>query len=133
MASGITLENGAGTWSPPEPGMIKLNVDGAIFDSLEKFGFSLIARDHNDLLIEGQAKLLQGLAQPKLAEAIGIREALSWIKRNPWKKAIVESDCLVAVQAIRSSQIMLSVFGDVINECKALVKDVPLVKVLFVL
>ena len=35
-------------------------------------------------------------------DAIGVREALSWLKDQCWSNAQVETDCLVVVQAIRS-------------------------------
>lgn len=38
-----------------------------------------------------------------MVEAIGIREALSWVKEKGVNNAVVESDCLQVVQSIRSS------------------------------
>lgn len=57
-----------------------------------------------------------------LAEGMGVREALSWIKENNWQNAIVETDNLTVVQSIRSTLPMLSYFGDIINECRDLLK-----------
>lgn len=53
---------------------------------------------------------------------MGIREALSWIKDKSLTNVIVETDCLVAIQAIRSSEQMLSYFGRIIERCKTLLR-----------
>ncbi|KAL1831294.1 hypothetical protein ACET3Z_000945 [Daucus carota] len=37
----------------------------------------------------------QGTIDPELAEAIGIREALSWVKNMDWQNVVLETDCLV--------------------------------------
>jgi hypothetical protein len=51
------------------------------------------------------------------AEALGIREALTWIKNN-YEEATtieVESDCLQAVQAINSGHTNYTEFGSIIR------------------
>ena len=55
------------------------------------------------------------IVNPHVAEAIGIRKALSWIKNH---KVMLETDCFEAVQAIRSAAEMFSYFGRIISECK---------------
>lgn len=39
------------------------------------------------------------------------------------KAAIVESDCLMAIQAIRSNCVLVLCFGRVIQECKRLSEE----------
>lgn len=55
-----------------------------------------------------------------MAEIMGIREALSWVKRKSWNKVVIESDSLLADQAIRSSKVELSYLGRLVRECKDL-------------
>lgn len=57
---------------------------------------------------------------PLYAEAIGIREAPSWVKSKGWSTVLLETDSLAAVQAIRYSSINLSYLGRTIKECKTL-------------
>uniref|UniRef100_A0A803NF85 RNase H type-1 domain-containing protein n=1 Tax=Cannabis sativa TaxID=3483 RepID=A0A803NF85_CANSA len=66
------------------------------------------------MLVQGKTLLFTGSASPELAESIGIREALSWIKSHGWQYATLETDCLTVVQALRSSTDMISPFGQVI-------------------
>lgn len=73
-----------------------------------------------------------GHVSPGVAEAIGVREALSWIKKKGWKKVVLEMDCLVVVQSIRSEVLMLSYYGRIISECKHLLLGLNFVSLVFV-
>ena len=64
----------------------------------------MIARDHEGRLAEAASSCRKGcIDHPELAEAIGIKEALSWVKAKDWRRVILETDCLVVTQAIRSA------------------------------
>lgn len=68
-------------------------------------------------------KFLHGSIKPEVVEAIGVREALSWIKMKQMRHVEVETDILVSVQAIRSKSVMLSYFGRVIEDCKKTIEE----------
>lgn len=72
---------------------------------------------------EARSKCSLGNISPDSAEAMGVREALSWIKDNQLNNVLVETDCLL-VQAIRSKGVFLSYFGRIIEECKSLLSEV---------
>ncbi|KAM6571333.1 hypothetical protein CsatA_015413 [Cannabis sativa] len=97
--SNIDLEH----WVKPVMGKIKVNVDGAIFANDGKFGAAGVARDHDGRFIEAFTVLLEGCVDPVIAEVVGVKEALSWIKRHQWGRVDVETDSLVVVQAVRGS------------------------------
>uniref|UniRef100_A0A803Q1D8 RNase H type-1 domain-containing protein n=1 Tax=Cannabis sativa TaxID=3483 RepID=A0A803Q1D8_CANSA len=59
---------------------LKVNVDTSIFRESQGFGFGLVARNEHGFMLGGVIKLHHGVVKPELAEAIGVREALSWIK-----------------------------------------------------
>uniref|UniRef100_A0A803PDJ7 RNase H type-1 domain-containing protein n=1 Tax=Cannabis sativa TaxID=3483 RepID=A0A803PDJ7_CANSA len=84
------------------------------------------------VLIEGVTKLFNGSATPELVEAMGVKEALSWIKRNQPCQAILETDCLVFIQALRSSIEMIFMFGQVVKDCKVLLKELKSVSIFFI-
>ncbi|XP_074377941.1 uncharacterized protein LOC141719459 [Apium graveolens] len=98
-------------------------VDAAIFENNSAFGIGLVARDSAGGLLQARTKKFQGQARAEFAEAIAIKEALSWCMCSSWSSVIIESDCLVVVQAIRSSTPMLSHFGGVIEECRKVLKE----------
>ena len=104
----------------PPPGSIKINTDAAIVESASGHTFACVARDGTGSCLGAIARGRRGLVSPELAEILGIKEALSWIKEKGWHDVIVESDCLVAIQSIQSSISMQSYFGRLVEECKLL-------------
>ncbi|KAM6552999.1 hypothetical protein CsatB_013761 [Cannabis sativa] len=72
-----------------------VNVDASIFGSSQDYGDGIVARDEHGYMLEGVSRLCHGNIRPELAEAIGVREALSWIKDKQWPNVILETDCLV--------------------------------------
>lgn len=82
-----------------------------------------MARDSKGDLIEAIAQGRDGSILPEVAEAVGIKEALSWIKLMGWSCVEVESDYILAVQSIRSSSSLCSYFGRIIFECRTLLYE----------
>ncbi|KAL8146538.1 hypothetical protein AgCh_004316 [Apium graveolens] len=100
--------------------------------NLNIYGVGIIARDCTRILLEAKMKLFPGDASPELAEAMTIKEALSWSMRWEEKKVVIESDCLVAVQAIRSRIHMRSQFGKIIMECRSYMSQLNNVELYFI-
>lgn len=98
-----TQKDGAEHWTVPDINKVKVNIDAALFKDIHCFSVASIARDHSGDLIEAFSKCRLGSVKPAVAEVIRIREALSWIKRKGWSNVEVETDSLLAVQAVRSS------------------------------
>lgn len=99
-------------------------MDAALFEDPSRYSHAFIARDHSGLLMQALSKCSLGKVTPELAEAMGIREALSWIKNNAMSNVIVESDCLQVIQLIRSSFSSYSYLGRVVEECRQLMEEV---------
>ncbi|KAM6569080.1 hypothetical protein CsatB_017065 [Cannabis sativa] len=124
--------DGVERWTKPETNTIKLNVDAAIFEREEQYGFGIVARDHCGNCLEARAGCFGGIYSAAVVEALGIKEALSWIKTKNWVHVVVETDSLVTVQAIRSSQTMGSTFGLIIQDCRSALLSLPNVNLCFV-
>ena len=71
----------------------------------------MIAGDWNGELIQTKTRVYEGLNSAEWTEAMAIKEALSWSDRGHWERVEIKSDCLVAVQAIRSRVAMRSPFA----------------------
>ncbi|XP_062103848.1 uncharacterized protein LOC133814961 [Humulus lupulus] len=125
-------DDGAEHWTCPQTDVIKVNVDAAIFSSEGKFGIGCVARDGAGHLIEAFSSLKAGRVKPLEAEALGLKEALSWIKRKEWRPVVLETDCLNVVHAVRSEVDMVSTFGLIIRDCKSLLNDLCNVDLFFV-
>ncbi|KAL8112546.1 hypothetical protein AgCh_020025 [Apium graveolens] len=67
-----------------------------------------------------------------MAEAIAVKETLSWLKAMQWDNVVIESDCLVVVQSIRSSVQMRSKYGHIIEECKRMLKEFNNIELYFI-
>ncbi|XP_063936295.1 uncharacterized protein LOC135147291 [Daucus carota subsp. sativus] len=97
-------KDGSERWTKPDMNTIKINVDSALFDDENCFGFGCVARDHSGRLLGAKAASKIGKTSADLAEVIAVKEALSWVKTKQWSKVVVvESDCMKVVQALRSS------------------------------
>ncbi|KAM6593181.1 hypothetical protein CsatA_000884 [Cannabis sativa] len=130
LASG---ENeGSEHWSKPVTNTIKVNVDGAIFEAEGWYGTGLVARNCHGQLLEALSSSKPGHFEAAVVEAMGIKEALSWIKDKQWHDVQLETDCLVVVQAVHSSVLLRSPFGVVIQECKELLVSLKSVQIHFV-
>lgn len=69
--------------------------------------------------MEAFSRCAYGSVSPVMAETIGIREALiNWVQAR--RGVVVETNCLAAIYAIRSSAIKLSYLGRIIEDCKKL-------------
>ncbi|XP_074362809.1 uncharacterized protein LOC141718821 [Apium graveolens] len=119
----MNQEDGKERWEQPHEGTVKINVDAAIFENFNTYCWSMAARNHKGELVSANTKCRVGRIAPEIAEALGIKEALSWIKNHSMLPAIVETYCLSVLQAIRCSSVQLSYLGRVIDECKVLVSE----------
>ncbi|XP_060974207.1 uncharacterized protein LOC133039350 [Cannabis sativa] len=87
-------------WTKPDIDGIKIKVDATTFDDIGKIGLGIIARDHYNVVLTFKSWCKFGVMQVEMAEAMELKEVLSWIKMMHWQKVIIEMDSLVVVQAI---------------------------------
>uniref|UniRef100_A0A803P3E2 RNase H type-1 domain-containing protein n=1 Tax=Cannabis sativa TaxID=3483 RepID=A0A803P3E2_CANSA len=113
-------DEGGELWTPPATNNLKINVDAALFQQDNSYDYGLVARDHFGKFLEGKTCQCNGNYPAEVVEALGIKEALSWIKNKTWNNVELESDSLLSVQAIRSNQNVSSTFGIIIEDCRLL-------------
>uniref|UniRef100_A0A803NPI6 RNase H type-1 domain-containing protein n=1 Tax=Cannabis sativa TaxID=3483 RepID=A0A803NPI6_CANSA len=103
-------------WSVPNEDTIKINVDASVFTSPSFFGIGWIARDHSGTLLYVAAIRKQGRVESVCAEAMGLKEVLSWIKTQNFQKVVVESDCQTAINSLRSTSNMPSPLESAVDD-----------------
>uniref|UniRef100_A0A803PQ00 Uncharacterized protein n=1 Tax=Cannabis sativa TaxID=3483 RepID=A0A803PQ00_CANSA len=130
--TGLVAGDGVESWCAPQRNQVKVNVDASLFGVDQSYGIGMVARDDHGFFLEGVTKKFSGVVRPEIAEAISFREALSWIKNQRWNQVVVETDCLIVVQALRTSCEMRSLFGLIIKECKLLLAELRNVSFHFV-
>ncbi|KAL8548757.1 hypothetical protein ACS0TY_007863 [Phlomoides rotata] len=120
-------------WHAPLVGRLKLNVDTAFFADSEEMGFGMVIQDSNRAHIFSPTLAMTGLYTPGEGEAIGLFEALSWIKELDIRNVDVEMDANVVVNAFNSPvSTSISVFGDSVQACKNIFTIYPHCKVVWV-
>lgn len=92
-------------WKKQEVGLKKCNVDAGLFPEDGKVGYGCVVRDDTGRFVAGMQGLLIGLFSPSVAEAMGIREALSWLKRSGIDQVVLESDALGVINAINNDTV----------------------------
>uniref|UniRef100_A0A803QEM2 RNase H type-1 domain-containing protein n=1 Tax=Cannabis sativa TaxID=3483 RepID=A0A803QEM2_CANSA len=105
-------------WCAHEENNYKINVDAATFVEKNRFGYGWVLRDARGQVLHARTRSWSGYCEPVLAEALGVKEALSWIKASKITKVTIETDSLIVVQAFRSSVTFTSPFGCCIKKCK---------------
>lgn len=90
-------------WEKPQSGWYKLNVDAAINEEGGKMGFGWVLRDDHGTFKAAKCTPWKGVYSPKEAEAIAVREALSWLKAHNYDKVTVEIDALLVLQGLHTA------------------------------
>lgn len=73
--------DGAQRWTKPVRNTFKINVDASIFEAEEHFGFGWVARKMKADRLQ-QEWMQKGKSGRGLAEAMGVKEALSWLESH---------------------------------------------------
>ena len=118
-------------WSKPQSGMLKLNIDVVVHPCLNKAGIGWVLRNSQGSLVHAKSQSLPDFLSPKEAEAVGVKEALSWLKFVGFDNCIVELDSLQVIQALRNQDVV-SPFGFLIDDCLSLVQHFRNVQFRFV-
>lgn len=119
-------------WVKPNSGFVKCNVDASVFRDPAGMSFGGIVRGTNGEFIAAIQDAFVGNFPPLIAEAVGLREVLSWIKERGFASVIIESDSKLLVDAIRSDGEDFTYFGTLVDDCKALLRAISRCSIHFV-
>lgn len=119
-------------WVSPPQGWVKINVDAAIFtEPGGSIGIGSVIRDENGGFVCARNQKIELLVHPREAEAIGLKEALSWTKELGFKQCIFETDAKLVADAINKVK-GCAYFHTIILDCVELLKHFDNVLVQFV-
>ncbi|CAH9101176.1 unnamed protein product [Cuscuta europaea] len=79
-------------WIKPREGRLKVNVDAAVKVEGDCSRLGWVVRDYTGSFIVGGMKKSPGACQPREAEALAIREAISWLRDYGFDFIDVECD-----------------------------------------
>ncbi|XP_050231744.1 uncharacterized protein LOC126680640 [Mercurialis annua] len=129
LKSAVQLQgDGRDRWKPPEEGWLKANVDAAVFSGNVGAGVGVVVRDWKGAVIQALQVRFQGCYSPRVAELIGIREALSWLK--DFNNVIIESDAMEVILELRNPSLIDS--DILVEDCLSLKKQLCNVLFIFV-
>nr|GMC57892.1 uncharacterized protein LOC109177101 [Ipomoea batatas] len=89
---------------------------------MEEMGFGPVLRDANGAFVAARQIPWPGLFKPDEAEALGVKEALKWLKELNEDQVEVESDSLKVTNDIPSGS-MITSFDLIVNDIRKLASD----------
>ena len=110
---------GPETWSPPQLGCLKLNVDASVLPGVDHIGIGAVLCDEKGIILGAIAKSLDGSFSPFLAECIALREGLIFAKDFNSGPIVVETDAINVVTAVGDNR-KLSMEGPNLEDVKQL-------------
>lgn len=113
---------GLPSWSAPNAGHIKLNVDASVYAGDSSFSLGTILRDHMGTFV--QAKNLRRACEISVfeVEAWGVLEALKWINELQLSNIYIEFNSILTVNAIKRGTENYLEVGSVLQECRSLLR-----------
>lgn len=82
------METTARTWGKPSEGWVKVNLDAALFEDIYCIVLGNVVRHAAGKFLMDKSSKHEGLVPPREAEALGLKEALSWLKGRNCSKCI---------------------------------------------
>lgn len=127
-----SLGHGSVCWIKPSFGWHKCNVDAALVRSRGLISFGAVIRSTGGDFIAAKSDILPGSFDPREAEALGVKEALSWLKKFPFKYVVLEMNSLLIFNALHDKFDYPNGFGYIITDCRALTQSLGEVTFSFV-
>lgn len=127
-----TISKMVTSWGAPELGWLKFNVDASLFSGTNAFAIGMVVRDAQGEFLAGKTVRSRGEVSVMEAEAFGVLEALKWLEEMGYYNVIVESDCLLVVDAIAKENVYQLEVGDLLQACRERLKWRSDIQVCFV-
>ncbi|KAL8146232.1 hypothetical protein AgCh_004104 [Apium graveolens] len=118
-------------WQKPQAGWVKINVNAATFTGTHLIGIGGVIRGDNGEFLRAMCQLSSGTWQVREAEAISLKEMLSWTKRHGFSNCVFETDSKLLADAFNGGQVK-SYFHSIVRDCVELSKNFENVLVHFV-
>ena len=91
------------SWSPPPPGVFKINVDGSSSDLEESSSIRVIIRDCKGQTVAAFYKPLQSHFSVELVEVLALEQGIFLAQELQLSRVMFESDALSVINAINDS------------------------------
>ncbi|XP_074271735.1 uncharacterized protein LOC141595669 [Silene latifolia] len=112
-------EKGGKAWNAPPEGFVKINVDAGVKEG-DGTGLGVVCRDERGRVQWGMSEVRDQVLDPHVAEALAVYEGLQEARRRGLQHIVVESDCLMVVEALRKKTKGRSDFSLIVDDVLAL-------------
>lgn len=109
-------------WSKPSTGWVKITVDAAMF-MMGGIGVAAIIRDDQGAFVAARVMKLPGEWSPREAEALALKEALSWVINRGYIYCEFQTDCYALAASCNGSP-GSSLFDTIVIDCINLSKHI---------
>ncbi|XP_019178767.1 PREDICTED: uncharacterized protein LOC109173878 [Ipomoea nil] len=120
-----------GRWERPRRGRLKLNTDASVDKQHGRVGFGWVLRDDDGRFRAAKNGRMMGLFRAREAEAMCMREALSWLKDTGMGNVEAETYSQLLCNAIHSESFFSS-FGFLVGDIKELASSINDVEFRFI-
>ncbi|KAK6164785.1 hypothetical protein DH2020_001649 [Rehmannia glutinosa] len=110
-------------WHKPTQNHFKCNVDAAVFQREQMTGFGMVIRNDMAEFVACRTLCIHGVMCVKEAEAMGLKEALSWVKNLNLHSVLFEVDAKGVSDSVNGAENDVSEYGLLIKECRNFLTD----------
>ncbi|XP_075665615.1 uncharacterized protein LOC142635317 [Castanea sativa] len=109
-------------WQPPPPEVYKLNFDAALFLDSGRSGYGAIIRNEKGEVMTAMTASGLKVRTSDEVELLACRRAIEFVVDAGFSRMIIEVDNINAIHAISSSMESTSVFGNVVDDIRHLLR-----------
>lgn len=85
--------------------------------------FGAVIQSAGGEFIAAKSDILHDRFEAREAEAIGVREALNWLKKFVFQSVVLEIDSLQVFNTLHDNVVYLNDFGTIITDCRVLAQS----------
>ena len=116
-----TAHSSVQKWKPPNHMLVKINCDGPRFAKENRVGIGVVIHNSEGMVLGSQSKQLSQAFSPLQIEAMAVKIALQFATDLGVQHAILKTDSLVLVKALREGTKFLSTVGLVLDEIRNMI------------
>ena len=109
-----------GSWTPPPPGWLKFNFDGATFKDRKLAGLGGVIRNDNGLIMAAFTQTIPLPTSVEMVEVLAARSALVLAKELCLNQVLLEGDSEIIIKALSNGGRESSSYGHILLDIKLL-------------
>ena len=119
-------------WQRPSTGMLKCNIDGAIFQNSNSVSVGMMLWDDTSSFVIVRSTYFNGLGSIREVKIIDLVEAIHWVLSIGFPQVLFELDANSVVDGITSTVQNISKFGYLIHHCRILFCEISGFKICYI-